>query len=391
MRSESTAFTAENGCREITWKPGSGTIDGGAANYVRFLRASFRPANFGQANFGQAVPTRRRFAMNATASVVIACHTEERWALLLKAVDSVRDQTVRAAQIIVVVDHNPMLFRRLRHLLAGVTVLENGELAGASGARNTGAFHATSPYVAFLDDDAAAEPDWLAQIVVAFSDPSVVGTGGRVEPDWTTARPAWFPEEFDWVVGASYRGMPTRREAVRNVWAENMAVRKDVFELVHGFRTGFGKIGGHSRPEDTDVCIRMAQAVAGGRWMYEPDAVVAHHVPAGRSTYAFFLRRAYHEGRGKAELARLLPTPADALTSERTYVRRTLPVGVLRHLARAVVWVNVGELAKALNIVAGLVSTAWGFGLQSALDRRVERPLVLVDSTLPEDKIEAVS
>lgn len=328
---------------------------------------------------------------HATTSVVIACHTEQRWNLLLKAVDSVRVQTVRPAQIIVVVDHNPMLFHRLRHVLTGVTVLENEELAGASGARNTGAFHATSPFVAFLDDDAAAEPEWLAQIGVAFADPSVVGTGGRVEPDWITARPAWFPEEFDWVVGASYRGMPTTAEPVRNVWAENMAVRKDVFLLVHGFRTGFGKIGGHSRPEDTDVCIRMAQAVSGGRWMYEPDAVVAHHVPAGRSTYAFFLRRTYHEGRGKAELARLLPTPADALTSERTYVRKTLPLGVLRHLSWGVVTLNAGQLARAVNIVVGFASTAWGFGLQSALDRRLERPLVLVDSTLAEETIEVAS
>lgn len=328
---------------------------------------------------------------HATTSVVIACHTEQRWNLLLKAVDSVRAQTVRPAQLIVVVDHNPLLFRRLRHALAGITVLENEELAGASGARNTGAFHATSPFVAFLDDDAAAEPQWLARIPLAFTDPRVVGTGGRVRPDWIAQRPAWFPEEFDWVVGASYVGMPTGRQPVRNVWAENMAVRKDVFDRVHGFRTGFGKIGGHSRPEDTDVCIRMAAAVADGQWMYEPEAVVSHHVPAARSTYAFFLRRTYHEGRGKAELARLLPTPADALTSERTYVRKTLPIGVARHLARGVLTGDVGQLARAGNIVAGLVSTAWGFALQSALDRRLERPLVLVDSTLPEETIEVAS
>jgi hypothetical protein len=52
----------------------------------------------------------------------------------------------------------------------------------------------------------------------------------------------------------------------------NMAVRTDVFRQVGGFRTDFGKRGSIPQPEDTDLCIRMAEAT-GGHWMYVPEAI----------------------------------------------------------------------------------------------------------------------
>lgn len=320
-----------------------------------------------------------------TASVVIACHTEERWSLILKAINSALAQSPSATEIIVVVDHNLALRNRLEREVKGITVLENVQARGASGARNTGASYASSEFVAFLDDDAAAEPDWLSKLVRAFADPSVVGTGGRVLPAWHQKRPGWFPEEFDWVIGASHVGMPTTVAPVRNVWAENMAVRRDVFATVGGFRTGFGKLGSHSRPEDTDLCIRMAGAVPGGQWMYDYDAVVRHFVPPGRSRYRFFLSRTYHEGRGKAELARLLPVPSQALSSERDYVRKVLPRGVRRHATEAVRTGRPTQLLRSCNIVVGLASTTWGFAWQKAVDGRSAMPAQIADARTPVD------
>ena len=42
--------------------------------------------------------------------------------------------------------------------------------------------------------------------------------------------------------------------------------------------------------------------------MYVPAAVVDHPVEAARGRFGFFLRRCFHEGRGKIQMARLLPS-----------------------------------------------------------------------------------
>ena len=185
-----------------------------------------------------------------TVSVIIAAFSMKRWDSLCEAVASVQAQTVSALETIVVIDHHPGLLARARGELGGVTVIANGGARGASAARNTGVAASQGELVAFLDDDAIASPRWLEALLSHFADPSVVGVGGRLDPLWATSRPRWFPPEFDWAVGASYRGMPESSEPVRNVWSNNMAIRRTVFDMVDGFRNDFGKVGARSRPED---------------------------------------------------------------------------------------------------------------------------------------------
>jgi len=329
------------------------------------------------------------FVIPLSVSVVIACYTERRLPLIVRAVESAIIQQPAPQQIVVAVDHNPSLAERLRERLPRVTVVENRSQRGASGARNTGAAETTTEFVAFLDDDAVAEPGWLAALVAAVDQPGVVGAGGLVRPDWAAGAPAWFPGEFGWVVGATHDGSPTVRTPVRNGWAENMIVRRDAFVAIGGFRTGFGKLGAHSRPEDTDLCIRLR--AAGGTWLYEPAARAAHHVPAERSTPAFFLRRCYHEGRGKAELARLLPDRGTALSDERAYVTRVLPRALARHLARAVRHRRAHHLARAAAIVAGLAATTAGYAVQRLLDGVRPTAIRLAAAPVAADELAAAS
>jgi GT2 family glycosyltransferase len=297
-------------------------------------------------------------------SVVIPCHTERQWPALVAAVASLRTQPLRPLEIILVVDHNPGLYERAQTELSGVTVLANRRQPGASGTRNTGAFLSLTPLVAFLDGDATPGDGWLAALVAPFADPAVVGTGGGIRPDWERPPPGWFPDEFLWTVGGSYPGLPTTTAPIRNVWSANMAVRRDAFDAVGGFRDGFGKLGNLPRPEDTDLCLRMGR---NGRWMYVPDAVISHPVEAERTSLGFFLRRCYQEGRGKVQLARL--DGDGSLRVEQDYLRRTLPRAVRRDLAAALRGQGAHHAARAGAVLAGVAAAGAGWAMESVSAR----------------------
>jgi cellulose synthase/poly-beta-1,6-N-acetylglucosamine synthase-like glycosyltransferase len=300
-------------------------------------------------------------------SVIIAAFTEQRWDNIVAAIDSVQRQTLPARELIVCVDHNPALLACVRQHTDGlrnVKVLDNTWPRGVSGARNTGIAAASGTFCAFLDDDAEAAPDWLASLVSAYVDPDVLGVGGAIEPHWHGGRPEWFPEEFDWVVGCSYRGLPLRSGVTRNLIGANMSFRRDVLTEVGGFRSDIGRVGEFPPVgcEDTALCIRARQEWPRGRFVYEPSARVRHSVPQSRAQWSYFLSRCYGEGASKAQLAWLFGF-ADSLSTERTYVAHTLPAGVAGAVLDALRRRQFGSLSRGAAIVAGLATAATGFAV----------------------------
>jgi GT2 family glycosyltransferase len=298
-----------------------------------------------------------------SASVVISTYSEERWGPLVEAVHSLRAQTRPPKEVVVVVDHNPDLLTRVRRELDDVIVVENRGPRGLSGARNAGLRVSRGEVVAFLDDDAAAEPDWLDALLAAYSDPRVGAVGGRVEARWEAERPAWFPQEFEWVVGCSYRGLPTTASPVRNLIGANMSFRRDLLQATGGFHTSIGRLG--TKPlgcEETELCIRAASVRPGTIIVYEPRARVRHAVPESRGRWAYFRKRCYAEGRSKAIVTALVGA-GDGLRSERTYTLRTLPTGFMRAIGDAVSHRDPAALRRGLAIVAGLLWTTLGYGV----------------------------
>ena len=293
-------------------------------------------------------------------SVIICAYTLDRWHDLLAAVGSLHAQTLPAREIIIVADHNAALLDRIASALPAVIAVPNQEERGLSGARNSGIAVASGEIIAFLDDDAMAEPDWLARLVDGYRDSRVLGVGGAIAPCWATGRPRWFPAEFLWVVGCTYRGMPTTLTPVRNMIGANMSFRRCVLAAVGGFRSDIGRIG--TRPlgcEETELCIRARHRQPNGVILFDPHARVGHRVGAARARPTYFWARCYAEGRSKALVAHIAGGDA-GLATERDYTVRTLPRGVLRGLRDAARGDGYGVL-RAGFIVSGLAVTAAGF------------------------------
>jgi glycosyltransferase involved in cell wall biosynthesis len=305
-------------------------------------------------------------------SVVVCAYTLDRWDDLAAAVESLSRQTRAPGEIIAVIDHNAQLFERARAAWPSVIVLENAEARGLSGARNTGIAAATGDIIAFLDDDAVADPDWVERMLAAYRETGASGVGGAIRPLWAAGRPAWFPEEFDWVVGCTYKGMPATRARVRNLIGANMSFRRELLDAAGNFQTGMGRIG--TRPlgcEETELCIRGSQRAKDVSYLYDPAVGVRHHVPRGRGTWRYFVSRCYNEGLSKAHVAALVGAEA-GLASERSYTLGTLPLGVLRGL-RDMLTGDIRGLQRAAAIVAGLAVTTAGYA-RGKLAHRGARP-----------------
>ncbi|WP_329084636.1 MULTISPECIES: glycosyltransferase family 2 protein [unclassified Streptosporangium] len=299
------------------------------------------------------------------SSVVICVYTEDRWEDIRAAVESVQNQTHEPHEIILVVDYNPDLHLRLKKEYPGAIVVENAQEKGLSGGKNTGAATASGDIVAYLDDDAVAEPGWLEALEEGFQDPTIVGVGGQTRPLWGIGhRPGWYPHEFDWTVGCSYLGMPTERARIRNVMGGNAAFRREVIGGVGGFHTGIGRSvqGRKPRPlgcEETEFCIRLSQRMPGSGMLFEPAAVIGHKVPPVRSTFAYFRSRCFAEGLSKALVAQSVGA-GDGLSSERAHALKALPLGALRGVGEALRG-DLPGLGRAGAIVVGLAWTTWGY------------------------------
>ena len=231
-----------------------------------------------------------------TVSVIICAYTQDRWSQLTKSVASIDDQIAPPIEIVVCIDHNEALLLKSKEHFAGrpaeavpLTVVANKYNGRLGSARNTAVEVARGELLAFLDDDAAAAPDWLERLIAPYADKTVGAVGGAPVPVFETRRPRWFPYEFDWVFGCAYRGLPPTRAPLAHLIGANMSVRRSALQEIGGFHS--------DDHDDMDMCHRIAFA----RYtvLYEPLAVVRHFVPADRTTWHYFWRRCYFVNRGK--------------------------------------------------------------------------------------------
>jgi hypothetical protein len=125
---------------------------------------------------------------------------------------------------------------------------------------------------------------------------------------------------------------------------------------------------------DPDLCIRITQRWPQKVLLYEPGALVYHHVAEKRTRWNYFCLRCYNEGLSKSVLTRRVGTQA-GLSSERRYTFYTLPKGVLRGLAEAIRG-DISGLGRAVAIIVGFAITTTGYLVGVATQRLTKRNFI---------------
>jgi succinoglycan biosynthesis protein ExoM len=163
-----------------------------------------------------------------------------------------------------------------------------------SRARNKAVATASGSYIAFIDDDESAEPDWLWHLHHACVEFQADGVLGPVLPQFEGSPPAWFVKS-----GLSMRS--SFATGTRLLSSTYMRTGNVIFgrDLVRDLDVPFDPRLGLSGGEDADFFDRML--AAGRSFVWCEEARVHERVPEERQTLRYHLRRALIRGVTEAD------------------------------------------------------------------------------------------
>ena len=257
-------------------------------------------------------------------TVILTAYDPSRFSDINEGVESILEGSYEERDIIIIVDGRDQLAKKLEDWWIDepdVTVLLNEENMGAASSRNRAVKHSKGDIIAFFDDDAVAEENWLKELVRCYTDYDAVSAGGKMEPIWLAGKPRFLPPEFYWLIGVTYEGHPEELTEVRNTFASNLSVKKSVFDKIGGFNSEIGPKGGSLlQSAETELCNRIAEETGKGV-LYNPNAKVGHKIYKFRTEPTFLLKRAFWQGVSKRGMQKFSDSNLD---SETDFIRKLL-------------------------------------------------------------------
>jgi len=227
--------------------------------------------------------------------------------LLRRTLDSLIKQTLPPQDYeIIIVDNNstdntPEVVREFQEQSSHQIQYVLETIQGLSAARNTGIQQSSGPLISFIDDDAEADPGWLAAVVEAFrQNPDAWGVGGNTFAIWDAKRPSWLTDDFLGNLSIQDRGPEKRKLTTHeHILGTNCSFRREVFAEIGDFPTDLGRVGKSLLAgEEAELCRRIRLQ---GKSMYHiPDVVVYHHVTPERMMRSYLRRRCYLSGLSRA-------------------------------------------------------------------------------------------
>lgn len=223
--------------------------------------------------------------------------------MLVTALQSLRQQTLdKNLYEIVVVDNGSSddtaeVLRQFQgdHQALNIALVREDQL-GLGHARNTGIRHARGVRVAFMDDDAQANRDWLETALRCFEEtrPAPMGIGGKILPIYDSPRPKWFKDQWEIRSWGEHSRFLRKGESFSG---SNMIFKKEILETYGGFDVRVGVKGPYlSVGEETGLFHRIWREKDDACFYYSPQLVVYHAVPGYKMTIPYSLKRAFITG-----------------------------------------------------------------------------------------------
>jgi succinoglycan biosynthesis protein ExoM len=166
---------------------------------------------------------------------------------------------------------------------------------GVARARNAGLLATDAPFIAFLDDDEAASPGWLAALLDAQAQTGADAVFGPIAGRAPDAE-GWLKPHLERFFG---REGPAATGLIDQPWGcgNSLLVRATALPGATPFSLSADQTGG-----EDDILFQGLKA-RGGRFGWAADAWVEEFAPAHRATLAYVLSRAFAYGQGPSQTA----------------------------------------------------------------------------------------
>lgn len=181
---------------------------------------------------------------------------------------------------------------------------------GKSYALNAGIDASKGKYVAFIDDDAKAFPDWLERIMNAFNTvkPEPAAVGGKISPWYEQMPPAWFTDDLEIRTWGDEKGFLKPPRAQHGFSGSNMTLPREILNECGGFMPDVGPVGDKfAMGEEITLYNRIYEKHP---WFwYDPTILVEHFVPVSKMSVGYRIKRAYLGGISMVFLQKKISIP----------------------------------------------------------------------------------
>jgi glycosyltransferase involved in cell wall biosynthesis len=233
------------------------------------------------------------------AVIVPTLRRPEALTVALRSIFAQQDVEARLREI-VVVDNDPRGTARttvdgLRPESPCPLIYRHEPRPGVATARNAALLETSAPLIAFLDDDEAAAPTWLASLIKARTETGVDVVFGPIQgrvPDGLGWKTAYLERFFG-------REGPTTTQTIDHAYGcgNSLMVRATALPGPAPFDAASDQSGGE------DDALFSALEQRGGRFGWAADAWVEEFAPAHRATLRYALSRAFAYGQSPSQIA----------------------------------------------------------------------------------------
>lgn len=216
--------------------------------------------------------------MKETSVIIVHLFTDKRFKMLLKSLESLSNQTYKDFELILVVDNADSLPDYITNLLKSFEYSTNFSKTrrGAAWCRKIGVELSSGEYVAYLDDDAIAEPSWLRKLVFKIKSKELIGVGGK-----TLSLSVKTKTQFFYDLNNSQRlPLVDNNKRVFNISTVNACFKRDALiqtKVINENYIRFAKKNIFFWFEDYDITYRLGEKFGYDKLGIADEAIVYHN------------------------------------------------------------------------------------------------------------------